>query len=291
MLNLTGWTGLPPLRRFALTLVAWAALLLQPPSGPKAQTAAQSAGDADPPAGGAQHAPARADAYRRQAEDIRREIEIHEKQLDEVARRENDVVAGLDAVDREIQRARRRASALDAEAAELDRQLASAAEASADLKDRISANEDYLGKRLVAWYKLNRIGHIHLLASADSVASFMRRKAALEKILAYDERIRQQLLDYQGELQGLRDVLVEKRREKRRRIEEKRRQLQLLSRNKKVRSRLLAELRQDKDLQLAALEALRQAADELDRKFAAIGHRHRPSDHAGRAPSGGKPGI
>lgn len=227
--------------------------------------------------------PEQTDRYRQKSEDIRREIQIHKKKLDTTTRRETDIISELDGVGQKIQRVRRNSSRLDTEMAEIDRQLASAAAASTDLQQRISANESYLAQRLVAWYKLNRIGQIHLLASATDVVAFMQRKEALERILAHDENVRQNLLTHQSELRRLRDQLVSNRQGKQKRIAEKRRQLDLLSKNVKTRERLLSEVRRRKDLQLAALNQLREAAIELDQKFTALGDRPSSSRQPGQA--------
>ena len=71
---------------------------------------------------------------------------------------------------------------------------------SEELRKRILANEDYVSRRLAALYKLNRLGKFHVLVSAESMNEFIQRKAALERILAHDEKIRQDLAKDQAEL-------------------------------------------------------------------------------------------
>ena len=53
--------------------------------------------------------------------------------------------------------------------------------------DEIEDLEHYVSKRLVALYKLNWLGRMHLLASVDSVDEFFQRKKYLER----DFRLRQ----------------------------------------------------------------------------------------------------
>jgi septal ring factor EnvC (AmiA/AmiB activator) len=223
------------------------------------------------------------DRFRQQSEDIRREIRIRQKKLDTTTRRETDIISELDSVEQQIQRVRRKSAGLDAQIAQIDRQLASAAAASTDLEQRIKANESYLARRLVAWYKLNRIGQIHLLASASDIVAFMQRKEALQRILAHDDNVRQNLLNHQSELKRLRDQLAADRRGKQKRIAEKCRQLDLLSQKMETRERLLSEVRRRKDLQFAALARLRLAADQLDKKFSALSDRSASTGQPGRA--------
>jgi septal ring factor EnvC (AmiA/AmiB activator) len=99
----------------------------------------------------------------------------------------------------------------------------------------------------------------------------MQCKRALAAILTQDERVRQTLLGHQRELKRLQDQLAADRRDKQQRAVEKQRQLDLLSKNLKTRSGLLTEVRRRKDLQLALVQELHQAADRLDHKFASLG--------------------
>ena len=266
----------PRLQICALSLATLAWLFFLLPAGHKAVNAAKSTGPSSRVARTVPSGPVQADAYRQEAEEIRREIKIREKKLDSVARQETSIISELDRVERQIQQLKRKTERLDAEVKELSRQLGSAAEASADLESRISANEDYLSQRLVAWYKLNRVGQIHLLASAENIVAFLKRKDALERILAHDDSVRQNLLDYQSELMLLKDRLAANRKEKQKRVSEKQHQLEALSKNVETRAGLLAKVRERKDLQLAALKELKRSANELNRKFAAI-NRQQPS--------------
>lgn len=280
-LRLLGSLDLARLRTPVAVLAVSAWIICAPPAGSGIACAAGSTANGQKTAVSSDIVPAQTEHYRLKSADLQREIEIHQKKLDSTTRRETDIISELDGVEQQIQRVRRKSAGLDQEMAELDRQLASAAAASADLEQRIAANESYLARRLVAWYKLNRIGQIHLLASATDVVAFMQRKEALEKILAHDEAVRQNLLTHQSELRRLRDQLTSNRRSKQKRIAEKRRQLGLLSHNIKTRADLLSEVRRRKDLQLSALKHLRQAADRLDRKFTALGRQQSSPGQAG----------
>ena len=265
--------NIPRLQILALSLAALAGLFYLLPAGHKAVIAAKSTSTG-------LSGPEQADAYRQKADEIRRKIKVQEKKLDSVARQESSIINELDDVEQQIQKLKRKTERLDAEVKKLNSQLASAAAASADLENRISANEGYLSRRLVAWYKLNRVGQIHVLASADNIISFLQRKDALERILAHDDEIRQSLLEYQKELKHLQNRLVTRRREKQKKVSEKQNQLKLLNANIKTRAGLLAKIRKRKDLQMAALKELRRSADDLDRKFAAI-NRQQPSAGSG----------
>ena len=89
---------------------------------------------------------------------------------------------------------------LEKEIKALDEKISVASETSEKLKQRIQANEKYVAQRLVAMYKMNWLGKFHLLASAGSMHDFIQRKAALEHILAHDEKIRRELVKDQADL-------------------------------------------------------------------------------------------
>jgi septal ring factor EnvC (AmiA/AmiB activator) len=124
-----------------------------------------------------------------------------------------------------------------------------------------------VAQRLVAMYKMMWLGKFHLLASAGSMHEFNQRKAALEHILAHDEKIRSELVKDQVDLN---EVLVNLKNHiirKNTRAAEYKKQNILMTREQATRKRLLADIRSQKALELAAIDALTQAATNLDGKI------------------------
>ena len=103
-------------------------------------------------------------------------------------RREGDIIKRLNQVEEALDKSRKRAADLKIEIQKLDGMIDAASAASEQLKERIHANQEYVSRRLVALYKMNRLGKFPLLASAESMNEFIQRKTAFERILAYDER-------------------------------------------------------------------------------------------------------
>ena len=106
-------------------------------------------------------------------------------------------------VDLALNTSRKRTADLKREIEKLEDRIDEVSAVSKELIERIQANEAYVAKRLVALYKMSRLGKFHLLVSADTINEFIQRKVALERILAYDEKIQQDLVKNQVELKKM----------------------------------------------------------------------------------------
>nr|MDJ0830798.1 peptidoglycan DD-metalloendopeptidase family protein [Desulfobacterales bacterium] len=131
-------------------------------------------------------------------------------------------------------------------------------------------NEAYAAKRLVALYKLNWLGRYHVFASAQSIDQLFERKAALERILESDHHFWRRLIE---DKQQLSDILLALNRQKEDKLAvdaKFRAQIQKLSRERAKRNKLLKAIRSQKSLGLAAIEVLKEASKELDRKIESL---------------------
>ena len=207
------------------------------------------------------------DALNDRKEQIRREIKKGRQDVEKLSRRESDIIQQLNQVERTLNTRKKRAIGLKNEIEKLGHIIDETVTASEKLRQRILVNKKYVSKRLVALYKLNRIGHFHLLASAESMNGFIHRKAALERILSYDEKIRQDLAKNQVELNTMLRRLDAHKALKNAHAAEHQKQISLMSREQSKRTRLLAEIRKQKSLELAAINALTQAAKDLESKI------------------------
>ena len=204
------------------------------------------------------------DIFEKRKKYIRREIEKGRQEVEAFTRKESDIIQHLNDVELALNKSRKRAAALEVEIKALDNQINASTLASAELRERIQANEDYVAKRLVAVYKMNWLGKFHLLVSADSMHEFIQRKAALERILAYDEKIRRDLIKNQAELKVVLIQLETHKTQKKARADDYEKQIRFMSRERTIRKKLLADIRSQKKLELAAIDALTQSAAELD---------------------------
>jgi len=213
------------------------------------------------------------DTLHQRKNDIRREIEKGRQDVAAITRRESDIIQQLNQVEVALNNSKKRAADLKKEIDKLARMIDETSTASERLRKRVRANEKYVSKRLVALYKLNRLGQFHLLASAESVNEFIQRKAALERILTYDEKIRRNLLENQVELKNMLKRLNAHKALKRAHVAEHQKQTRLMSLEQSKRTKLLADIRKHKSLELAAIDALTQAAQDLERKISSLNTR------------------
>ncbi|UCF92564.1 MAG: peptidoglycan DD-metalloendopeptidase family protein [Desulfobacterales bacterium] len=205
------------------------------------------------------------DEFQRQARDLGRQIKRGEKALDQYSQKEAEIVGRLDEIERDLRNSQRRIAALKAELDEVERKSSEAQAASHALRRQIQAREQYLAKRLVVLYKMIRLGKMHVLASAETVHDFIQRQAALERILAYDDNVRQKLRQEQLELDKWRMEMDAVKNEKVALQAEYQRRMTQMTQERSVRAKLLADIRQQKSLQLASVQALKESAQNLDR--------------------------
>lgn len=198
------------------------------------------------------------------AEIIEKKLRQAEAELASISLKEKEVLEAFNAADEALNGARRHVRAAKAEMADVQEKINAAQKRSSALEEEILLEEQYVAKRLTALYKLNWVGKIQLLATADSFFDFVRRKGALEKILAQDEALLEALNRKQSELDALLTRLNTRRAEKRALESTLKKRVAKLSEQQSRRKSVLQTIRSKKSLELAALKALRKSARELD---------------------------
>lgn len=211
------------------------------------------------------------DRLREEAEALRLNLREQETGLERTTRQQEDVVTALDRTNRELQRHQRQAADLSAEMEELDQRIASTEAAREDLALRIRSLEAFFARRLVALYKTSRLGALPFLTPADSVVEVLKRQSALERILSHDERTRESMAAQYAGLQELQAQLLSHQEDKRLRAAEYERQAAAVQRERHRREALLARIRDQQEVQRTAIEALKEAARDLEREIQALG--------------------
>lgn len=203
-------------------------------------------------------------AYRQESTALKHKIEETETRLATVAKQEATVLDSLEELDLAIDRARRQVNAYQNDLTDLEGQVLANRKTHQQLSDRIAANEGYAARRLTSLYKLNRRGTAPVLASSGSVYEMVKRKKYLERILADDERVLQRLQEDKLRLKETLDRLDDRQLQKKRLEADITAQIDLLTRNREERERVLTKIRSEKSLQLAAIESMKAAASSLD---------------------------
>lgn len=200
----------------------------------------------------------------KEVEDIGHKIEERKARMLTFTEREAAVISSLKEIDLTLNRAKRRISIIRSELDALEERIKETTKASEELTIRIEVNEEHVSKRLVALYKLNRLGRIHLFAPSESMCELFQRKTALAHILAYDENMRKNLMEDEVKLQRLIDRLNVQKMKRLSLEADLKEQINIIGRERAKRSKLLADVRNKKLLEMAAIESLREAADALN---------------------------
>jgi septal ring factor EnvC (AmiA/AmiB activator) len=201
---------------------------------------------------------------KQEVEDISREIKKHEQEVVVITQKEKNIINSLNEIDLSINSAMKNVAALKIELGVIENKLNKTKMASEALKKNILTTEIYAAKRLVALYKLNWLGRLHVLASAESIDELFQRRTALQRILAYDEKMWGNLRKDKARLTKLLDRLHSQKIAKSAIGADLENQIAFMSQERVKRSKLLVDIRNEKSLELAAIVSLKEAAMNLD---------------------------
>jgi len=211
-----------------------------------------------------------------EARRIARQIEAKQNALQGYARQESGVLERLDSLERSLAESRRGAAQLKGDLLRIEVQLSATGLRLAELNSRVHQAERQAAARMVALYKLGRLGRLSLLASAASIYELVVRERHLGLILAQDDALLDQLAADQREARQMAAWQQEQRAEKIELQEALKEKVALLAREGHQRQQLLANIRDRRELAVASLEALTQAAAALDRQIQALTQEVRP---------------
>ncbi len=211
------------------------------------------------------------DVLKQQAQEIDRKIETGKAKLQTYTQEEIEAINRLNDLDYKLHKSRKRLAAKKSEITELEEAIAATTASSTELKKQIQTNEHFMAQRLVVLYKLHQIGQIHILASADSVNDLVQRKKALERLLAYDEALRKNLEEDRHKFNTLLSRLSHQKMEMDKLAKKYEQQLKRISVDQSKRKKILDQIRDQKAMELAAIESLKRSARQLDNKIRSMG--------------------
>lgn len=211
-----------------------------------------------------QHPRQNIDDIKETASEIQRDIEHHQSEIDQYTAEETELLNSLDMLERTLNHSIVSIASLEGEISTLNATIAKTNHQLKQLVQDIDDSAAYASERLVALYKLNLLGKMHILASAESIFDLLTRKTALEKILVYDQKM---LDGYTAKKSAVSAALKTLNEQKQYRIElesDLKKTIQIMVREKEQRAQLLATIQKKKSLGLAAVAFLKQAASALD---------------------------
>jgi septal ring factor EnvC (AmiA/AmiB activator) len=222
-------------------------------------------------------------AAREKARKIRQKIEARQAEIVDYTRREEKIVAALEETEQALADTRKKLRGIQVDLDRVNGEIEKTRGQAADLEKAVEKEKRYALKRLSALYRIKRIGTMNLLASAESMHELLTRKAAMEKILAHDQRLVADLLEKQGQLSAAIETLAAKREQKRDLEAAYAETLAHLEQKKAERERILTEIRSKKANRMATLIYLQNAAARLDQTVSDLQERSAPAANSGKS--------
>jgi septal ring factor EnvC (AmiA/AmiB activator) len=204
-------------------------------------------------------------ALNNEKNEIKQQISAHQEQYRLASKKEEDVLVELDEVDQSLNQYSIKLSDLTKEIAVIDKKIEAARKKSESLFKQIAKTEKYVSKRLIALYKLKRIGASQIFYNANSFSDVFASYKYLSYILNYDNQTRSKLMIDKNRLEQLFMELRHKRQQKKamqNRVSDIHAHMQ---RQKQERSKILKDIQNQKHLAKKAMLALKQSANNLDR--------------------------
>ena len=198
---------------------------------------------------------------------IDREIKERRARVISFTQKEADLIDSLNYVEHSLHKAGKQAAALRKELETLKKKIKAAEDERECIEKGISNLKKFSSERLAVFYKIERIGRINILASAESMYDFIQRKKALEKILEYDAYVQTKLAQERTRLHSLLADLNTKKRKTIVLEEDYERQTAIMVLKRDEKAGLLLMIKQKKSLEEAAVESLIEAAKQLDIKI------------------------
>ncbi len=199
------------------------------------------------------------------AREIQEEVRRHTEEIADYNRREKAIVKKLHKTDQTLNTVRQTLAAIESELGAVDATIAKKRGEIEAAEKQINKRSGYALKRLVALYKLHKLGEANLLASATSLQDLMRRRTGVEKILNYDQSVIGRLAGEKAHLRGLMTELTAEKNKKEKLNQKARATAAALEKEKKQREALLAEIKQKKTSRLATIKYLQDAAIKMDK--------------------------
>lgn len=219
--------------------------------------------------------PADLDAASAKASNIKKQIKEQTVEVARYSDQEKEIADQLHQTDLALHKARQSATAVSKELGAVSAQIAELEKSLGQVQNEIDQSSGYAVRRMVALYKLTRLGETNLLASATSFHDLMRRQAAIEKIISYDHQVLAEMVEKKIRFQGLMAGLEQQKSAKEALNAEHQAAMAKLDQEKKRRKDLLAEVQNKKEARLASIKYLKNASIQLDKTIAAL--REKPS--------------
>jgi len=201
----------------------------------------------------------------RKLQEIEQRLQTTSKNLEEKKHAERQLFNDLRSVRTELTRIRQRDENLERELGEIERRLSAKEEEAEEARVHVEKMESQVNARLVALYKSRDAGPLKILFSSTTPSEMERQFRYVSRVVRHD---RQLLKEYRTRLESLDQALtaLERLRASRKKlhteVQKNRRQLESAD---KLKQKLLARLRQDKEALAARVNELRDRKARLEK--------------------------
>lgn len=207
------------------------------------------------------------EARKAQKKEIEKKITAQEKLVDTFSEKEVEIIEGLNEIDYALNRARIKVTALSTEMEQLEAKINTLSRDSEKLAAEIRVNNVYTGKRLKALYKMNMIGRLDAAGLPSSVFDFILKQNSMKRIIASDFKVLEKQNADLEQFAKLQTALKHEVKSKTQLEVELQDQIRINKKESLKRELILQDIRKKKKLSLAAVEALKNAAAELDNQI------------------------
>ena len=207
---------------------------------------------------------------RRRAREMEQQLSETKADVGRLEKRAASTAEELADIEKDIAALRDSIGQIREEAAAIEERMEKTAREIEKTRESIAEKRDYARQRLVALYKLNRLGAMNLLATAESAGDLFRRKAAIETVVAHDGEVISALVEEEKRLENLHARAAEEKAQKEKmenRYEENRK---ALAGQQRQRETLLARIQKEKADALARIQELEDAARRVDETIASL---------------------
>ena len=204
------------------------------------------------------------------AEAENNEIEIHQKNIAAIEKKEMAVIDDLDNIGYTLNTKKKKVATLKSAIQDIENKIDGNTSRSQALAREIQDKKTYASRRIVALYKLYQLGRLNYLASADSMYQFFYRRTLLETVLDEDRKLLQALSDATHDLERVSNDLDRQKQELSILKQDLTLQIDQTTAAKNKHTTLLKKIRNEKSLELAAIASLKYSAKALDEKISRL---------------------
>jgi len=202
--------------------------------------------------------------------DIHTRIQTQEKMMETFSQKEVEIIGRLNKIDYELNKARVKVLALSKEIMLLEGRIEPLSQDRERLSREIALNREYAGERLRALYKMNMFGRLDAAELPLSVFDFFLQQNSMKRIITSDFNIlEKQTVDL--EKFEILEKALKKEIQAKTALETKlNNQIRMNKKETLKKALILKEIRQKKKLSFAAVESLKHAALQLDKRIISL---------------------